>query len=130
MQYSKKVIKHFQKPHNQGQIKNPNAVGQVGNPACGDIMKIYLKIRNQENKKSGKQEEIISDIKFETMGCAAAIAVSSVLTDLVKNKTLTEALKVDNNKIIKELGGLPTQKIHCSMLAVDALKEAIDNYKK
>ncbi|MBU0646794.1 MAG: iron-sulfur cluster assembly scaffold protein [Patescibacteria group bacterium] len=118
--YSKKVIQHFQKPHNQGQIKNADAVGRVGNPACGDIMKIYLKIK----------DKTIKDVKFETMGCAAAIAVSSVLTDLVKNKTLVEALKVDNDKIVKELGGLPEQKIHCSMLAVKALKKAVDNYQK
>ncbi|MEK7557758.1 MAG: iron-sulfur cluster assembly scaffold protein [Patescibacteria group bacterium] len=118
--YSKKVIQHFRKPHNQGQIKNADAVGKVGNPACGDIMKIYLKITDQT----------IKDVKFETMGCAAAIAVSSALTDLVKNKTLIEALKVDNDKIVKELGGLPEQKIHCSMLAVKALKKAVDNYEK
>ncbi|MDO9399550.1 MAG: iron-sulfur cluster assembly scaffold protein [bacterium] len=117
--YSKKVIQHFQKPHNQGVIKNPDAIGQVGNPACGDIMKIYLKIK----------DKTIKDIKFETMGCAAAIAVSSVFTDLIKNKTLTEALKVDNKKIVEELGGLPAQKIHCSMLAIEAFKNAVDNYQ-
>ena len=98
--YSKKVIQHFRKPHNQGQIKNADAVGKVGNPACGDIMKIYLKITDQT----------IKDVKFETMGCAAAIAVSSALTDLVKNKTLIEALKVDNDKIVKELAVYQSKK--------------------
>ncbi|MBU0637107.1 MAG: iron-sulfur cluster assembly scaffold protein [Patescibacteria group bacterium] len=118
--YSKKVINHFKNPHNQGIIKNPDAVGQVGNPVCGDVMRVYLRIK----------DDIIKNIKFETLGCAAAIAVSSVLTDLVKNKTLTEALKVNNNEIIKELGGLPAQKVHCSALGVEAFKDAINNYQK
>lgn len=118
MIYSEKVLKHFKKPLNQGVIKDADAVGEVGNPVCGDVMKIYLKIKNN----------IIKDIKFETLGCAAAIAVSSVLTDLVKGKTIEQALKITKDKIVKDLGGLPPQKVHCSMLGVEALHKAIENY--
>ena len=120
MQYSQKVIEHFKKPHNQGVIKNADAVGKVGNPACGDIMKIYLQIK--DNK--------IKNVKFETLGCAAAIAVSSALTDMVKGKTLDEALKVTKDQIVKDLGGLPAPKIHCSMLGTEALAQAITNYRQ
>jgi len=119
MIYSKKVLNHFKNPHNQGVIKNADAVGKVGNPSCGDVMKIYLKIKGNK----------IEDIKFETLGCAAAIAVSSALTDIVKGKTIAEALKVTKDKIVKDLGGLPPIKVHCSMLGVEALHEAIKNYK-
>lgn len=125
MQYSKKVIEHFRNPHNQGQIKNADAVGQVGNMACGDVMKIYLKI--SENKK---REKIIKDIKFETLGCAAAISVSSALTVMVKGKTLAQALKITKDQIVKNLGGLPPVKVHCSMLGVEALHQAIEKYNK
>lgn len=125
MQYSKKVIEHFRNPHNQGQIKNADAVGQVGNMACGDVMKIYLKI--SENKK---HEKIIKDIKFETLGCAAAISVSSALTVMVKGKTLAQALKITKDQIVKNLGGLPPVKVHCSMLGVEALHQAIAQYNK
>jgi nitrogen fixation NifU-like protein len=130
MQYTKKVIQHFRNPHNQGQIKNADAVGQVGNMACGDIMKIYIKTKKQKNKKTKKPEEIIADIKFETLGCAAAIAVSSALTDMVKGKTLSDALKVTKDQIVKNLGGLPPVKVHCSMLGVEALHLAIEKYEK
>jgi len=119
--YTEKVINHFHNPHNYGKIKNPSAVGNIGNIRCGDVMKLYIKI----NKK-----EIIEDIKFETYGCAAAIATSSIVTDLAKSKTIKEALKIDNQKILKLLGGLPSIKVHCSLLAVDALQEAIYNYLK
>lgn len=119
MSYSKKVIDHFKNPHNQGVIKDADAVGKVGNPVCGDVMKIYLKIK--DNK--------IKDIKFETLGCAAAIAVSSALTQMAKGKTLGQALKITKDKIVKNLGGLPLIKIHCSMLGVEALHKAIKNYK-
>ncbi len=120
MQYTKKVIEHFRKPHNQGTIKNADAVGEAGNAACGDVMKIYLNI--EKNK--------IKDIKFETLGCAAAIAVSSSLTDIAKGKTLEKALKLEKDDIVKALGGLPAPKIHCSMLGIDALKKAIKKYLK
>ena len=119
MPYSKKVIKHFKNPHNQGVIKKADAVGKVGNPVCGDVMKIYLKIK----------DNIIADIKFETLGCAAAIAVSSVLTDMARGKTLDQALKIKKDGIARKLGGLPPLKIHCSMLGVEALRKAIEQYR-
>lgn len=120
MQYTKKVINHFKNPHNQGVIKNADAVGMAGNPICGDVMKVYLKVNNN----------IIKDAKFETLGCAAAIAVSSSLTDMVKGKTLNEALTITKDKIVDDLGGLPPVKIHCSMLGVEALHKAIEEYNK
>jgi nitrogen fixation NifU-like protein len=120
MSYSKKVIEHFKNPHNQGVIKKADAIGKVGNPVCGDVMKIYLKIK----------DNIIVDIKFETLGCAAAISVCSVLTDMVKGKTLDNAIKIKKDDIVKYLGGLPLVKIHCSMLGIEALQQAIDKYKK
>jgi len=132
MPYSKKVIKHFQNPHNQGTIKNADAVGKVGNPVCGDILKIYIKIGRKRAEKGGKGREgkdFIKDIKFETLGCAAAIAVSSALTDIVKGKTLDEALKITKDKIVKDLGGLPAPKVHCSMLGVEALHKAINEFR-
>lgn len=116
--YTDKVIAHFKHPHNQGVLKNADAVGEEGNPNCGDIMKMYLKIDG----------DVISEIKFETLGCAAAIAVSSSLTDLVKGKTIAEALEVTKDDVVDDLGGLPAVKIHCSMLGVDALKTALHNY--
>ncbi|MCG2701133.1 iron-sulfur cluster assembly scaffold protein [Candidatus Parcubacteria bacterium] len=132
MPYSKKVIKHFQNPHNQGTIKNADAVGKVGNPVCGDILKIYIKIGRKRAEKGGKGREgkdFIKDIKFETLGCAAAIAVSSALTDIVKGKTLDEALKITKDKIVKDLGGLPAPKVHCSMLGIEALHKAINEFR-
>ncbi|EKE16321.1 MAG: hypothetical protein ACD_11C00020G0026 [uncultured bacterium] len=125
MQYSKKVIEHFSKPHNQGKIKNANGTGTVGNPKCGDVMRIYIKVA-----KNKKNEEFIKDIKFETLGCGAAISTSSMATDLAKGKTLEEALKITNKIVADELGGLPSVKMHCSNLAADALRKAIENYKK
>lgn len=118
MNYSKKVLKHFQQPRNLGRIKNPSGMGEVGNLACGDVMKLYIKM----------SEDIIEEIKFETYGCAAAIATSSVITDMVKGKTIGEALKLTNQDIIESLDGLPPVKIHCSLLSVDALSEAIYDY--
>ena len=119
--YSQKVIEHFQNPHNYGKIDNADGTGKVGNLVCGDVMKLYIKIK----------DKTIKDIKFETFGCAAAIATSSVVTDLVKGKKISEALKLTNGHVLKELGGLPPIKVHCSLLAVDALNEAIyDYYKK
>ncbi|MBU1292188.1 iron-sulfur cluster assembly scaffold protein [Patescibacteria group bacterium] len=117
--YSKEVIKHFKHPKNMGEMKNPDAVGEVGNPQCGDILKFYIKV--DDNK--------IKDIKFETLGCAVAIAVSSMMTTMVKGKTLNQAAKITMQDIIKELGGLPFFKHHCSSLAIQALKKAIDSYK-
>jgi len=125
MLYSKKVIQHFQNPHNFGRMKNPSGVGKVGNVVCGDVMWLYIKV--DKNKKG---EEIIKDLKFETFGCVAAISTSSVITELAKNKKLTEAIKISKDDIVKELGGLPPVKIHCSLLAIDALSEAIYDYLK
>lgn len=122
--YSKKVMDHFMRPHNQGKIKNPSGVGIVGNPVCGDLMKIYIKVK-KENKK-----EIIKEIKFETLGCASAIATSSMITDLAKGKTLDEAFKISRNDVAEALEGLPPIKMHCSNLAADGLKEAIKNYRQ
>ena len=121
--YTPKVLEHFRNPHNFGSMDNPTTVGQVGNLACGDVMKLYLKIA-----KNKQGEDYIQDVKFETLGCAAAIATSSVVTDLAKDKTLTEALKIKNEDIIKALDDLPAVKIHCSLLAADALAEAIYAY--
>lgn len=129
MLYSKKVMKHFKNPHNQGVIKNADAVGQVGNPGCGDVMKLYLKIGRKKAPKGKNGVEMIKDIKFETLGCAAAIAVSSAMTDIAKGKTLDEAMKITKDKIVKDLGGLPPVKIHCSMLSVEALHKAIEKYR-
>ncbi len=117
--YSKKVIEHFQHPHNYGKIKNANGIGEEGSLVCGDVMRLYIKV--------GKNE-IIEDVSFETMGCAAAIASSSVMTDLIKGKTIKQALKINNKDVIKKLGYLPSVKIHCSLLAIDALRAAINDY--
>lgn len=117
--YTKKVKNHFFHPRNVGEIKNPDGFGKVGNPTCGDVMAIYIKVK--ENK--------IVDIKFKTFGCTAAIATSSVLTEMVKGKTLDEALKVTRDDVANELGGLPAIKLHCSNLAADALREAIKDYR-
>ncbi|MDP2909521.1 MAG: iron-sulfur cluster assembly scaffold protein [bacterium] len=118
--YSKKVMEHFQNPHNYGKIENPDGIGKVGNPRCGDIMYLYIKVEN----------DIITDIKFETMGCAAAIATSSVVTDLAKGKNILEALKLNSQNVVDALEGLPVIKVHCSLLAADALAEAVYDYLK
>jgi nitrogen fixation NifU-like protein len=125
--YSKKVIEHFKNPHNQGVIKNPTVVGESGNPLCGDMMKLYLKI--DQKKVGGKIVDYIKDVKFETLGCAAAIATSSMITDLVKGKSVEEAEKVTKANIADELGGLPPIKLHCSVLAVEALHDALRKLK-
>ena len=127
MSYTKKVLEHFRNPHNQGQIANADAVGEVGNPLCGDIMKIYLKIKKLGDKPDLKRD-VIDDIKFETLGCAAAIACSSILTDMAKDKNLEDAFNIEKADIVKGLGELPPVKIHCSVLASDGLKVAIREY--
>ena len=121
--YSEKVIEHFRNPRNMGKIKDPDGFGRVGNVVCGDIMQLYIKI-----KKNKKGEDIISDIKFETFGCVAAISTSSMITTLVKGKTIEEALKITKNDVADELGKLPPVKMHCSVLAADALADAIYDY--
>ncbi len=125
--YNKLVIEHFKHPKNMGEMKDADASGQVGNPVCGDIMKVYIKIG--EKKIDGKNQKIIKDIKFQTMGCPAAIATSSVLTELAKGMTLEEAEIINNKHVADALGGLPPIKLHCSNLAADALRKAIENYK-
>jgi len=116
--YSKKVMEHFQHPRNVGEINNPDGVGHVGNPFCGDIMELYVKVK--DNK--------IVDAKFKTFGCGAAIATSSMITEMVKGKTIEEALRISNRTVAEALDGLPPIKMHCSVLAKDALKAAIDDY--
>jgi len=118
--YSKKVMEHFLNPRNMGKIDDPDGVGVAGNPVCGDTMTIYIKVRNNR----------IVDIKFQTFGCAAAIATSSMITELAKGKTIEEAEKITRDDVADALEGLPPIKMHCSNLAADALKAAIEDYKK
>jgi nitrogen fixation NifU-like protein len=123
--YSKKVMELFHKPRNMGGMKDPDGVGKIGNPRCGDIMEIYIKVGRN---KSG--QEVIKDIKVKTYGCVAAIATSSKITEMAKGKTLEEAKKISNKDIVDLVDGLPPQKIHCSVLAADALRNAIKDYRK
>lgn len=116
--YTEKVMDHFTNPRNVGAISDANGVGEVGNAKCGDIMRIYLKV----------EDNIITDVKFKTFGCGAAIATSSMVTEMVKGKTMEEALEISNQAVAEALGGLPPAKMHCSNLAADALHEAIKDY--
>ena len=116
--YSEKVMDHFRNPRNVGAMENPNGVGEVGNAKCGDIMRIYLKIEN----------DIIEDVKFETFGCGSAIASSSMATELIKGKPVSEALTLTNQAVVEALDGLPAQKVHCSVLAEEAIKLALKDY--
>lgn len=118
MEYSKKVMEHFANPHNVGEIENADGIGEIGNAKCGDIMKMYLKIEN----------DIIVDVKFKTYGCASAIATSSIATDLIKGQPISEALKLTNQAVVEALDGLPSVKIHCSVLAEQAIKAALADY--
>lgn len=118
--YTEQVIDHFTNPRNVGEIENPSGVGLVGNAKCGDIMKIFIKVKNN----------VIVDVKFKTFGCGAAIATSSRATEMVMGKTIEEALAVTNKQVTDSLGGLPEVKLHCSVLAEEALHEAIKNYKE
>ena len=118
MVYSEKVMEHFANPHNVGVIEDANGVGEIGNAKCGDIMKMYLKIEN----------DIIVDVKFKTYGCASAIATSSIATDLIKGQPISEALKLTNKAVVEALDGLPAVKIHCSVLAEQAIKAALADY--
>lgn len=127
--YSKLVLQHFMRPKNQGRLKNPDGVGMVGNPACGDIMTVYIKVKKGKPRKaSPRGREIISDIKFETLGCAAAIATSSIVTQMAKGKDLAEAAKITRQDVADSLEGLPPAKMHCSNLAEEALRRAIEDY--
>jgi nitrogen fixation NifU-like protein len=119
-QYSEKVMDHFSNPRNVGEIENADGIGKVGNPVCGDVMNLYIKVEN----------DVIIDAKFKTFGCGAAIATSSMVTELVKGKTIDEAMSLSNRAVAEALGGLPPIKMHCSVLAEDALKLAIEDYFK
>ena len=121
--YSPKTIKYFNSPKNYGKIKNPDGIGKVGNIICGDVMWLYIKMGKNKQK-----QEVIKYIKYETFGCVAAIATSGQVTELAKGKTIAEALAISKDAIVEELGGLPPIKLHCSVLAVDALAEAIYDY--
>lgn len=118
--YSEKVLEHFREPRNVGEIENPDALGDVGNPKCGDMMRITMKINDETER--------IEDVKFQTFGCGAAIAVSSMLTELIKGRTLTEALEVSNQTVADELGGLPPVKMHCSVLGEQGIATALKDY--
>lgn len=122
--YNETVMDHFMNPRNVGTIENPDGVGETGNPSCGDVMKMYLKI-----EKNNKGEEVIKDIKFQTFGCGAAVASSSMTTELVKGKTVKEAEALTSGEVAEELGGLPPIKMHCSNLGAQALQAAIKDYK-
>jgi nitrogen fixation NifU-like protein len=119
-QYSEKVMDHFRNPRNVGDMESPDGIGHVGNVTCGDIMELYIKVK----------DNVITDAKFKTFGCGAAIATSSMVTELVKGKTIEEALSISNRAVAEALGGLPPIKMHCSVLAEEALRSAIDDYTK
>ena len=128
--YSKKVMDHFLHPRNMGELPDANGVAMVGNPVCGDVMKMYLKISKQKTGGSeGSGTEIVEDARFQTLGCGAAIATSSMATEMIKGKPLSEALKLTNQAIAQALDGLPPVKMHCSVLAAEAVKKAIEDYR-
>ena len=118
MEYSAKVLEHFANPHNVGKIDDADGIGEVGNAKCGDIMKMYIKVK----------DDVITDVKFNTYGCASAIATSSIATDMIKGKPISEALKLTNKAVVEALDGLPAVKLHCSVLAEEALKAAVKDY--
>ena len=120
MAYSEKVMEHFANPHNVGEMKDADGVGEVGNPKCGDIMRMYIKV----------EDDVITDVKFMTFGCGAAIATSSMATDLVKGKRIEDALKLTNKAVMEALDGLPPVKMHCSLLAEEAIHAAVEDYMK
>ncbi|MBQ7129252.1 MAG: Fe-S cluster assembly scaffold protein NifU [Clostridia bacterium] len=118
--YTEQVMDHFTNPRNVGEIENADGIGEVGNAKCGDIMKMYIKVDN----------DVITDVKFKTFGCGSAIATSSIATEMIKGKTIPEALELSNKAVVEALGGLPTHKIHCSVLAEQSIKAAIADYYK
>jgi len=120
MLYSEKVMDHFRNPRNMGELKDANGIGEVGNAKCGDIMRMYLKIK----------DDVVEDVRFETFGCGSAVATSSIATEMIKGKSITEALKLTNKAVVEQLDGLPENKIHCSVLAEQAVKAAIENYQE
>ena len=136
--YSDKIMDHFRNPRNLGTIDDADGVGTVGNPNCGDVMKIYIQVESRKSRRAeplggakvGKSEEFIKEIKFQTLGCGAAIASSSIATELVKGKTIKEALKLSSKQIAVEMGKFPPAKYHCSILAKEGIKSAIADYKR
>lgn len=120
MLYSEKVMDHFQNPRNVGKLDDADGIGEVGNAKCGDIMRMYIKVK----------DNIITDVKFNTFGCGSAIATSSMATEMIKGKSLDEALELSNKAVVEALDGLPTHKIHCSVLAEEAVKAAIEDYQR
>ena len=118
--YTEKVMDHFQNPRNMGEVEKPDGVGEVGNPQCGDVMRITIKVNDQDE---------IEDVKFKTLGCGAAIATSSMVTEMAKGKSLDEATQISKKAVADALGGLPPQKMHCSNLAADGLQKAIEDYR-
>lgn len=132
MQYTKEVMDHFQNPRNMGEIEDADGVGEVGNMKCGDMMTVFIKVKTRKLKAQSsklKAEEYISDIKFQALGCAAAISASSMMTELAKGKTLGEAREITRDDINDSLGKLPKQKYHCSILSASAIKKAIEDYE-
>ncbi|MDR2523495.1 MAG: Fe-S cluster assembly scaffold protein NifU [Synergistaceae bacterium] len=125
MTYSEKVMEHFSNPRNVGEIKNPDGLGEAGNPQCGDIMKIYLKVRDDAGGSA-----VIEDVKFKTFGCASAIASSSMATEMIKGKTVDEAWELTNTAVAEALDGLPPIKMHCSVLAEEAIHRALSDYRE
>ena len=119
LEYSDEVMEHFRKPHNMGEIEDADGIGKVGNPICGDVMHLYIKVENN----------VIVDVKFKTFGCVSAIASSSISTDIIKGKTIEEAKKMTKDDVLTELKGLPPVKIHCSVLAIEALHKAVEDYE-
>ena len=126
-EYSKEVMDHFTHPRNIGEIKNPDGTGMVGNPRCGDVMKLYIKVGKREI--NGKNEEYIEDVKVQTLGCGAAIASASMATEMIMGKSLEKAEDLTNEVVAKALGGLPKQKIHCSVLARQGIQKALEDYR-
>ena len=127
--YSEKVLDHFKNPRNMGEIPGADGVATVGNPTCGDIMRMFIKIGHRINNKQ-QREEYIENVKFQTLGCGAAIATSSIATEMIKGKSLKEALKITNKAVAEALGGLPPVKMHCSVLAEEAIQKAVEDYQK
>ncbi|OPX29216.1 MAG: Fe-S cluster assembly scaffold protein NifU [Candidatus Omnitrophica bacterium 4484_171] len=119
LEYTNKVLEYFKNPRNMGKIDDADGIGKVGNPVCGDVMWIYIKVKNNK----------IIDCKFQTFGCVAAVATSSIMTEIVKGKTIDGALNISNKNVVKELGGLPDIKMHCSLLAEEGIKKAIEDYR-
>lgn len=129
--YSDQIMEHIRSPQNMGEMQDADGVGTAGNPVCGDVMRLFIKVATRKVRKDTEDtEEYIEDVKFQTLGCGAAIATSSMATTMIKGKRLSEVEEISNKAVADALGGLPPQKLHCSVLAADALKKAIEGYRK